>query len=279
MADTIDQTKILIVEDDTYLLKSVSRFINQNGYETLEAVNGLDAIELVRKEHPALILSDLRMPEMDGLGLLEELATEAPETPVIIFSGVGAKPEIIQAFRAGAWDYITKPIDDIDSLIEKIEQTLMQAQMTYGYSDSMEKAVKKKTAELEKECQKRKELEIKIAYAKQELERVIDTIGEPIALINKKHSLIRVNKTMADFFGTDPAHLVGTVQYLSTDGFNNEEQSAIDLKSVLNGQQVSGTFSDEIKGASYEVVIYPYYDINGKTVVGCVYKARELSKR
>ena len=274
-----DQTKILVVEDDTYLLKSVSRYINQNGYETLEAVNGYEALELIKKEHPALILSDLRMPVMDGFDLLDEVAHEAPQTPVIIFSGVGGKPDIIQAFRAGAWDYIIKPIDDIDILIEKIEQTLIQAQMTYGYNDTMEKAVKNITKDYEIEQQRCKELETRIAYAKQELERMIDCLSEPVALLDKKHCLLRSNKAMAELYNKEPAELVGVTKYLSTAGFNNEQQAIIDFKSVESGQFLSGSFFDEAKRVEYEVNVTPYYDINHTMVVGYVYIARVISER
>ncbi len=279
MTESRSQTKILVVEDDTYMLKAVSNLINQKGYETLEAVNGYDALKVIKEEHPALIISDLRMPVMDGFDLLERVAEEAPQTPVIILSGVGAKPDIIQAFRAGAWDYITKPIDDIDSLVEKIEQTLIQAQMSYGYTETMEKAVKIKTEEFEKEHQKRKELEIKIAYAKQELERIIDSLGEPIALLDNKHCFLRVNKIMAKMFDCEPAEIIGSYKYLSTDGFANKEQAEIDFNSVFDGQQLTGTFVNESNNAKYEVNLTPYYDIDQETVIGCVYIARDITGR
>lgn len=274
-----DKTKILIVEDDEFLRKSVARIIASKGYATLTASNGRDALDLIKKETPALILSDLRMPVMDGLDLLDEVSFENPETPVIIFSGVGAKPDIIQAFRSGAWDYITKPIEDFEELIEKIEQTLMRAQMAYGYSESMEKAVEKKTRDYEAEHKRCQELEVKIAHAKQELERMIDAIQEPFALIDKNNRLVRVNKAMADIYKSLPPEVIGRIAYLSTNGLNNREQAADDLSDVLRGRQVTGRFTTESGKVAYEVNMYPYYGADKVTVEACVYIARDITNR
>ncbi len=279
METAVAQEKILVVEDDTFLLKAISKFISRRGYEALEAVNGRDAMELVRNEQPALILSDLRMPVMDGLDLLDEVAREAPEIPVIILSGVGAKPDIIQAFRAGAWDYVTKPIDDIDVLVDKIERTLVQARMTYGYSETMEKAVKRKSEAYEEERRKRRELEIRIAHAKQELERMIDALGDPFALLDHNHCLLRMNRAMAALEETGPAELVGKTRYLSTDGFDNREQAAADFLLISRGHHLTGTFFDQKRQRKYEVRMTPYYDADRRTVTGCVYIAREMTER
>ena len=274
-----EKTKILIVEDDEFLLKSVARIISSKGYAALMASNGRDALEIIKNEHPALILSDLRMPVMDGLDLLEEVSIENPETPVIIFSGVGAKPDIIQAFRSGAWDYITKPIEDFDELIEKIEQTLIRAQMAYGYSESMEKAVEKKTRDYEEEHKIRQELEVRIAHAKQELERMIDAIREPIALIDSNHRLVRVNKAMADIYNCPLPDVIGRIAHLSTNGLNNREQAGNDLEAVLQGRQISGRFTDKSGQVEYEVNMYPYYAPDQVKAKACVYIARDISNR
>lgn len=274
-----EKTKILIVEDDEFLRKSVARIIARKGYHTLEASNGQDALDLIKQQKPALILSDLRMPVMDGLDLLDEVAAENPETPVIIFSGVGGKPDIIQAFRSGAWDYITKPIEDFDELIEKIEQTLMRAQMAYGYAESMEKAVEKKSRDFEEEHRIRQELEVKINHAKQELERMIDAVREPIALLDKNHRLVRVNKAMADIYQCTPPEVINRIAFVSTAGLNNREQAMADMANVLQGRQVTGSFVDEGGWMKYEVNMYPYYAPDQVTVEACVFIARDVTYR
>lgn len=273
------ETKILIAEDDDFLRRSIAKFITQKGYAALEAENGQVALNLFRKERPALILTDLRMPVMDGFDLLDEIIMESPKTPVIIFSGVGAKQEIITALRSGAWDYITKPIEDIDFLMERIEKALMQAQMTYGYNETMEQALRKSNEALKKELEAKSRLEKMIIHAKREWERTVDSLTEMIALVDRTYSLVRVNKAMAKMLGKGPAEVVGKTYYLSTKGFANKEMAEADMLALLAGVSQKGTFYDERLQAQFEVNLTPYLDVDEKTIVGCVYIARDITSR
>lgn len=273
------QTKILIAEDDNFLRKSISTLIRKKGYFPIEAENGHEALALFRNDHPSLILTDLRMPVMDGFDLLDEIMMESPETPVIIFSGVGDKPDIITAMRSGAWDYITKPIEDIDFLMERIEKALVQAQMTNGYSETMENALKKTNNALKKELAEKKKLEKMIIRAKREWERTVDCLDEMIALIDRNHSLIRVNKAMARAFGKVPPELISKTCYLSTQGFNNRQQAEEDSAALLTGKPVTGRFHDETSRRQYEINLTPYYDLDDRTIIGSVYIARDITNR
>lgn len=270
---------ILVVEDDPFLRKSVAKFISQRGYKTIEAENGQEALEKFNSHQPSLVLTDLRMPVMDGLDLLVEIASISPETPVIIFSGVGAKPDIIDALRSGAWDYITKPINDVDFLIDRIERALIQAQMTYGYNDVMEKALQKKTAALEKELEMKKELEKEVTRAKQEWERTVDCLEEAVAMIDRNHTLVRVNKAMANLFGKVPQEIVGKRCFLSTMGFNNKAKAEEDFQLLLRRKSISGDFYTQDGKTHYEVNMTPYYDKDSNSVKGCVYIARNITNR
>jgi len=273
-------TKILIAEDDQFLRKSIATFFRKRGYFALEAENGHDALQQFRKEKPALILTDLRMPVMDGFDLLEEIVIESPETPVIIFSGVGDKPDVITALRSGAWDYITKPIEDIDFLIERVEKALVQAQMTYGYNETMESALKKINETLKNELEEKKRLEKMIIHAKREWERTVDSLTEMIALIDRNHCLIRVNKAMAAHLGKVPAEVVGRRYFLSCQGFDNEPQAERDMLELLNeGQPLTGSFHDAERNARFEVNLTPYYDADDRTVIGRVFIARDITGR
>lgn len=273
------ETKILIAEDDEFLRRSIAKFIKQKGYTTLEAENGHQALSLFRKEKPALILTDLRMPVMDGFDLLDEIIMESPQTPVIIFSGVGAKEEIITALRSGAWDYITKPIEDIDFLMNRIERALMQAQMTYGYNETMENALRKTNDALKKELEAKLRLEKMLIHAKREWERTVDSLSEMIALLDRRNCIIRVNKAMARMLGKVPAEVVGRTFYLSTQGFDNKDMAEQDMLAVLASTPQQGSFFDDRLQTQYEVNLMPYYDIDEKTIVGSVYIARDITGR
>ncbi|GAB4346406.1 MAG: hypothetical protein Kow0089_23760 [Desulfobulbaceae bacterium] len=270
------ETAILVVEDDALLRKSVARFIGQRGYRVFEAENGYEALKIFRRENPSLVLTDIRMPVMNGLDLLDELTGESPRTPVIIFSGATSESDVREALGMGAVDYIAKPIKNVDFLMDKIEKALVHSQVERDPGEDVEKEdAPARKSSLDEEFRKRKRLEKQIARAKLEWERTADAIAEPIALQDKMHYFTRVNKSMAGLFGKTPQAIVGTRKYLSTAGFDNREQAEKDFEALLAGRKVSGRFVDTASGAPYEVNITPYYDRDDTTVIGCVYIARK----
>lgn len=275
----VSETKILVVEDDALLRRSVSRFISQRGYNVLEAENGYEALKIFKKENPALVLTDIRMPVMNGLDLLDKLTTESPEIPVIIFSGATEDQDVKDALRMGALDFIAKPIKKVDILIDKIEKALVKAQTLQGTRGLTGKSVSDESVHYEDELKQRKILEKQIAHAKLEWERTADAISEPIALLDKWHFLTRVNKAMARIFDKIPQEIVGTKKFLSTDGFDNPQQAVIDFELLSGGRKLAGKFTDQRLQASYEVKLTPYYDRDDTTVIGCVYIAREVKDR
>ncbi|MFC1748091.1 HD domain-containing phosphohydrolase [Pseudomonadota bacterium] len=150
MEDTA-KIKILTVDDDALLRTSIIAYLEDFGYLALGANNGLSGLALFRKEQPDLVLLDLRMPEMDGIELLPILVKEAPETPVIIISGMGTLDDSIQALRLGAWDYLTKPIHDFALLEHTMNRALDRANLikeNLRYKKHLEDEVKKRTQQL-----------------------------------------------------------------------------------------------------------------------------------
>lgn len=102
--------KILIVDDEKDLTEMIAKFLYNSGYEALTAFNGLEAIEKVTKEKPQIVLLDIRMPGMDGLGVLKAIKTINPKIAVVMITGVEDEDIAKQCMEAGAFDYITKPI-------------------------------------------------------------------------------------------------------------------------------------------------------------------------
>jgi DNA-binding NtrC family response regulator len=100
--------RILLVEDNLGIRKNLASFLRAAGYEVNEASNGKDAIELLQKEEVNLVLSDIVMPEITGLGLLQHVRSVKPEIPVVLMSVFFVNPQ--QILKDGAADFITKPI-------------------------------------------------------------------------------------------------------------------------------------------------------------------------
>ena len=117
MAETPASNRtILTIDDDLAVRATIVAWIEDSGYTPLQAASGVEGLELLAEKKPDLILLDLRMPVMDGLTFLERKNALADETPVIVVSGRADLQDAIRAFRLGAWDYITKPIERFDLL-------------------------------------------------------------------------------------------------------------------------------------------------------------------
>jgi len=114
---------ILIVEDETVLRESLAELLVSEGYEVRQAADGKAAYDLVMRQPVDLVLSDVRMPEMDGLTLLCHLQKLAPETPVIMITAYGTIETAVAAMRTGAHDYLLKPVQ-FDDVLVKIRRAL-----------------------------------------------------------------------------------------------------------------------------------------------------------
>ena len=103
--------KILIADDDADMLELLTTMLESEGYTVLKAENGLQAVEMARKELPALVMLDIHMPVMDGLKACREIKTDkvTRTVPVVMLTVEGSINEIQQAISYGAKTYITKP--------------------------------------------------------------------------------------------------------------------------------------------------------------------------
>ncbi len=115
--------RILIAEDEQILRQTLAKLLETEGYEVLQAADGRAAYELVVEQSVDLVISDLRMPELDGLQLLSRLVQLAPELPVIMVTAYGTVDNAVAAMRKGAWDYLLKPVQ-FDDLLMKVKRAL-----------------------------------------------------------------------------------------------------------------------------------------------------------
>ena len=121
--------RILSIEDEETVRRSIVGYLEDSGFEMIEAENGRIGLEVFEAEKPDLVLCDLRMPELDGLSVLAEITRTSPETPFIIVSGTGDMRDAVEALKLGAWDFITKPIHDMEVLEHSVKKALDQARL------------------------------------------------------------------------------------------------------------------------------------------------------
>jgi len=114
--------RILIVDDDINVCSVISKFLHSNGYSSLEARSGEEALRIMKTEVFDIAFLDINMPGMNGIELLKRIKDEYPEIEVIMITGVGTIDTAVEAMKLGAYDYIQKPriLDHLLSLIDRI---------------------------------------------------------------------------------------------------------------------------------------------------------------
>ncbi len=114
---------ILIVDDDLSILEVLEARLTAAGFTTHKAASGPQALELLKKKRVDAVVSDIKMPAMSGLELLEKTRIIFPQLPIIFLTAYGTIPDAVDAVKAGAVDYLTKPFDGKD-LVKKIEKII-----------------------------------------------------------------------------------------------------------------------------------------------------------
>jgi CheY-like chemotaxis protein len=119
---------ILLVDDDTLVRKSLGNALGTCGYAVQEATNGKEGLEKALRVHPDMIVSDVRMPELDGLGMVTKLRDDdwGKTVPVIIMSNDDTTPSLNQALQVGVTVYLSKSKLTPDLLCEQVKASLGQ---------------------------------------------------------------------------------------------------------------------------------------------------------
>src|SRR5260370_34593407 len=147
---TVEVENILVVDDEEAIREVVSTMLESKGYHCTAVSNGRAAQDQVKRTTPDLVLSDMIMPEMDGIKLLEWLRQYDPEVPVIMVTAIHDISTAVEAIRRGAYDYILKPFDK-DQLFLGVGRALQHRRLILenrSYQRSLEQLVEERTAQL-----------------------------------------------------------------------------------------------------------------------------------
>lgn len=130
---------ILVVEDDLPLQRMICAFLGMNGYQTIPAGNGQEALDAIEKVLPDLVIADVMMPVMDGWELTRELRKAYPLMPIMLVTARTTLEDKRQGFSSGADDYLTKPVDLDELLLHVVallrrSQAMTSHQLTIGES-------------------------------------------------------------------------------------------------------------------------------------------------
>ncbi|MCL4236263.1 MAG: response regulator, partial [Deltaproteobacteria bacterium] len=112
---------VLIVDDEKNMRRVIAAHLEREGFDCLEAESGERAVEVLAQESPDCVLTDLKMPGMDGMELLRHLSVTRAGTPVVMLTAHGTVQTAVEAMKVGAFDYLTKPFDksELVSIVQK----------------------------------------------------------------------------------------------------------------------------------------------------------------
>jgi signal transduction histidine kinase len=146
MNETSDNT-ILIVDDEPDIREVLAISLEDMGYRTVAAENAAAAFERFQEEHPQIVVTDIKMPGGDGIGLLRKIKHENTETEVIMITGHGDMNLAIRSLKYEATDFITKPInvDALEIALRRAREKIAMRRKLQDYTRSLEQLVKEKT--------------------------------------------------------------------------------------------------------------------------------------
>src|SRR3990172_2069970 len=121
----MDKAKILVVDDEKDICMALNIILTKEGYSVKEAYNGEQALELIKRENFDIIMTDIKMEKMDGFEVLKQARQISPESSVVMMTAFASVVSAVEAMRAGATDYITKPFinDEIRMTVKSILQS------------------------------------------------------------------------------------------------------------------------------------------------------------
>ena len=144
------EKSILLVDDEEGIRKVLSIALSDMGYQVLTAENGVEALRIFEDLRPAIVLTDIKMPEMDGIELLRRLKKVNPDTEVILITGHGDMDLAIKSVKYEATDFVTKPINDevLEIALKRAQERIAMRAKLNEYTQNLEQLVREKTEKL-----------------------------------------------------------------------------------------------------------------------------------
>jgi serine phosphatase RsbU (regulator of sigma subunit) len=243
------EATLLVVDDEQAIRDSIVAYLEDSGYEVLEAENGQQALSLYEKKSPDLIICDLRMPVMDGLSLLRRIMELTDEVPVIVVSGAGVMTDVVEALRLGASDYLMKPIVDLGVLEHSVERALERSFLVkenYRYRVELES----RNQQLQDHVDRLK-LDLQAGRAvQQRLLPEFPLIHDHYRISHQMVPSIYLSGDLVDYFQVIPGKLVFYMAVVSGHGASSA------LITLLIKNQID-RFRDEMESDASDIVLNP----------------------
>lgn len=190
--------RVLSIEDDRQVRESIEDWLGDSGYDVVTAPTGTQGLEAFGKREPDIVLLDMGLPDMHGIKVLERLMAVNPRTPVVIVSANAHINDAINAFKAGAWDYVTKPILNFGAL----EQTI-------------------------RNCLERRDLKEKVRRAEERYRTLLQNLPMVIFSMDSGLKLEFINDSSTDVLGYPPDEAMGTPGWFASCVHEDDRENVI----------------------------------------------------
>ncbi len=196
----VEIRKLLLIDDEPDILRVLSMSLRADGYEVFTAENGAAGLEAFEKENPDIVITDIKMPGMDGIEVLGKIKAREPDAEVIIITGHGDIDNAIEALKFGASDYINKPIRDeaLSIALQRARDKLEIRQQLKEYTINLEKKVKDATREI----RRRSDFQI----------RLIRSSNDGIVATDKDLNIVIYNPEAEKIFGYSQSEVIDNMR-------------------------------------------------------------------
>lgn len=199
---------VLLVDDEKDILDILWIPLADMGFTVYTADNGEKALEIFKERKPPIVITDIKMPGMDGIQLLEMIKREDPDAEVIMITGHGDMNLAIKSLRDDATDFITKPINvmALQTAINRANERIIVKQKLKEYTEALEEHLFEKTELLKEAKSEIEEAEIRkgLPGDTQGLENLFDRLPCYISVVDRETRLISINKLFKEAFGGGP---------------------------------------------------------------------------
>jgi len=215
--------KLLLIDDEPDILRVLSMSLKADGYQVVSAPNGAEGIAIFEKEKPDIVITDIKMPGMDGIEVLKRVKALNADTEVIIITGHGDIENAIEALKHGASDFINKPVRD-----EALAIALGRAREKFDIKQQLKEYttdLEKKVAAATREVQRRSNFQINL----------IRSSNDGIVATDKQLKIVIYNPTARKIFGYAPSETINKMQAsdLLPAGLAASLQAALDGKNDI----------------------------------------------
>jgi serine phosphatase RsbU (regulator of sigma subunit) len=198
------KARLLIIDDEAMVRDSMEAYLEDSGYSVVAVDSGLAGLEVLETQAIDLVLCDLRMPNVDGLQVLQQVKQRPDNIPVIVVSGAGVMDDVVQALRLGASDYLVKPIIDMVMLEHSVHRNLelvVLERQNQSYRDHLESAnreLRSSLDELRSDQQAGRQVQMKM------LPEIVD--DGALSFRHKIRPSLMLSGDFLDYFRLDDKH-------------------------------------------------------------------------